>query len=235
MGTATAFFDEVEALKDELALWETTHAADFTDIIEQLDDMTGTVFTDFTGDDWYAPYVNNLAEWEIVSGYKDASGKLTGEYKPQNQVTIAETLKMALGAAQVDIVDCSEGTTSHPQAAGHWAERYVICAENLGVRMMSPVYLAALDRPAARAEVVTILHDAFQDDVLPIYSNFRDTSGHQFESDIAYAALLGVVGGDTDSNGYPLGTFRPNAAINRAEVAKVVYEKIKEQVRSDTL
>ena len=101
VASANAFFDEIEELKEELQVWQVTHAADFSDIVEQLDDITGPVFSDVTGSDWFNAYVSSLAEWGIVSGYKNANGQLTGDYVPSNAVTIAESLKMAMEASSL--------------------------------------------------------------------------------------------------------------------------------------
>ena len=87
-GVAGAFFDEIVALQDELQVWEQANAADFSDVIEQLQDITGPVFRDVADNDWFNPYVASLAEWGIVSGFKDDRGRPTGEYRPGNQVTI---------------------------------------------------------------------------------------------------------------------------------------------------
>lgn len=223
------FFDEIVALQEELQVWEATNAADFTDVIEQLEDITGPVFRDVADADWYNPYVASLAEWGIVSGYKDDNGRPTGEYRPGNQVTIAEVLKMSMEAAQIDESLCTN-TPLHPQAAEHWARKYIACAEQMNVRLLDPLLPADVNRPAKRAEVLTIIHDTFGDEVLPLYSSFVDTQGHRYEADIAYANLYGIVSGDTNSEGSETGTFRPDDAINRAETAKILYEKLKLQV-----
>ncbi len=223
------FFDEIVALQEELQVWEATNAADFSDVIEQLEDITGPVFRDVADADWYNPYVASLSEWGIVSGYKDSQGRPTGEYRPGNQVTVAEVLKMAMEAAQIDEESCT-GTPLHPQATNHWAKLYVQCAEDRGVRLLDPHLPADLNRPAKRAEVLTIIHDTFGEEVLPLYSSFVDTQGHRFEADIAYANLYGIVSGDTNSSGSETGTFRPDDAINRAETAKIIYEKLKLEV-----
>lgn len=223
------FFDEIVALQEELQVWEATNAADFSDVIEQLEDITGPVFRDVADVDWFNPYVASLSEWGIVSGYKDSQGRPTGEYRPGNQVTIAEVLKMAMEGAQVNEANCT-GTPLHPQGVDHWARTYVKCAEDLGVRLLDPRLPADLNRPAKRAEVLTVIHDTFGDEVLPLYSSFVDTQGHRFEADIAYANLYGIVSGDTNSAGGETGTFRPDDAINRAETAKIIYEKLKLEI-----
>jgi hypothetical protein len=226
VSAAGAFFDEIVALQEELQVWEDSNAADFSDVIEQLEDITGPVFRDVADADWFNPYVASLSEWGIVSGFKDDRGRPTGEYRPGNEVTIAEVLKMAMEAAQVDESQCLN-TPLHPQALNHWATNYVACAESLGVRMLDPRLPADLNRSAKRAEVLTIMHDTFSDEVLPLYSSFSDTQGHRFEADIAYANLYGTVSGDTNSDGVEVGTFRPDDAINRAETAKIIYGRLK--------
>ncbi|MCA9371155.1 MAG: S-layer homology domain-containing protein [Candidatus Peregrinibacteria bacterium] len=223
------FFDEIVALQEELRVWEESNAADFSDVIEQLDDITGAVFRDVSDQDWFNPYVASLSEWGIVSGFKDTNGRPTGEYRPGNNVTIAEVLKMAMEAAQVDTTNCTN-VPLHPQAANHWARAYIACAETMGVRLLDPRLPADINRPAKRAEVLTIIHDTFHDEVLPLYSSFTDTQGHRYEADIAYANLYGIISGDTDAQGAETGTFRPDDSINRAEVAKIIYEKLKLQV-----
>ncbi|MCF7844302.1 MAG: S-layer homology domain-containing protein [Kiritimatiellales bacterium] len=227
-GVAKAFLDEVVQLKQELMLWETTHAADFSEILAQLDDMTGTVFRDIKEDDWFNSYVASLSEWGIVSGYSDSGGNPTGEFRPGNSVTMAEILKMTSEAAHINKATCSAG-----EDIGHWANAYVQCARKRGVRIIRDAPVSKLDQPVSRAEVLVIMHDVFGDDVLPLFTTFRDVSGHPYEADVAFAALFGVVNGDTNDIGAELGTFRPDDRINRAEVSKVLYEKIKLQTRQD--
>ena len=221
-----AFFDEVVALQDELKVWQTANAADFSDVIGQLNDMAGAVFRDVQDKDWFNPYVASLAEWGIVSGYKDNQGRSTGEFRPGNKVTVAEVLKMAMVAAKVDVTKCTN-VPLHPQASDHWAKQYVACGESMGIRMMNPAHPADLNRPAKRAEVVTIVLDVFKDKVLPLYSNFSDVKGNPFEADIAYANLYGIVSGDRNAQGVETGMFRPADSINRAETAKIIYERLK--------
>ncbi len=139
---------------------------------------------------------------------------------------------MAMRAADVDETECS-GTPMHPQAASHWSRDYVSCAESMGVRLFVNLNMVNLDRPALRAEVLTIIHDSFDDDVLPIYSTFNDTSGHIYEGDIARAQLYGIISGDTNDSGVEVGTFRPDDPINRAETSKIIYQRMKEEAREE--
>lgn len=223
------FLDEITELRQELVTWQTTHAADFSDLINTIDDISGVQFGDVEEGDWYNPYVQSVASWGIISGYRGVDGKPTGAFGPTNNVTIGEMLKIALKSAQVDEAVCGIVPPVHAQAIGHWAAPFVSCAEQKEMTILnSPSF--DLDRPATRAEVVSIIDDAFGDQVPPLYSNFRDTAGHPLEAHIAYAYTRGIVSGDKNSLGIETGTFRPNDFINRAEVAKIVYQRLKTDV-----
>jgi len=64
-----------------------------------------------------------------------------------------------------------------------------------------------------------------EETVMPV--TFRDVpEGSEYAEAILLMAELGIVSGDTDRQGNPKGTFRPNAPINRAEVAKIFSKLI---------
>src|SRR5207247_280637 len=62
---------------------------------------------------WYAPYVASVIDQHIAEGYKDASGKLTGEFGVANPITYAEVLKMVLVAAGKDKGDAESPPRSY--------------------------------------------------------------------------------------------------------------------------
>lgn len=224
---ASAFFDVLDQLKEQLKSGEKT-TSDLDNIIKDLEQVTGPRFNDTEKDSWYDFYVGTVAKWGIVSGYKNERGELTGNFGPGDPVTVAQFLKMALKAAKVDETACV-GLPYHAGASGHWAERFVVCAEDLGVRVIQRG--VPLDQPALRGEVLTIIHDAFKHRVPPLLSTFRDTAGHLYESDIAFAAARGVVSGDT-KDGVRTGNFRPNDGLKRAEAVKIIFEQLKAYVLS---
>ena len=226
---ARGFYDEVVSLQNELSIYEKAHASDFSDVLSEMGKISGSVFTDVSDKDWFQPYVTSLAEWNIVSGYRDAKGHQNGTFKPQNRVTVAEALKMAIEAARIDQSLCT-GTPIHTAAKGHWAQIYVACGEKLKLRILQNSELE-LDRPATRGEIIAIVADTFGDKAPGMYSDFKDTTHTPYESDIAYAALRGIVSGDKNADGTSMHTFRPNAKINRAEVSKVIYERLKIQAK----
>lgn len=218
-----AFFDQIDELKAELATWQVTHAADFTDLMGTLDNISATSFNDVHDTDWYSPYVSTVSGWGVVSGYRDAAGKPLGIFGPGNAVTVAELLKMAFKAEKIDTTTCGAVPPLHSQAIGHWAQAFVSCGEQMNMRILQNASLD-INRKATRAEVLEVMNDVSGVTVPPLFSNFKDTQNHPLESDIAFAYTRGIVSGDKDAKGIETGTFRPNEAINRAEVAKIVYE-----------
>ena len=191
--------------------------------VEEAKNATKSGFKDVKEADWFGSYVSSVAKWGIVSGYKDKDGKPTGKYGPGDPVTVAEILKMTMKSAKVNEKECP-AMVKHPKAGNHWAKVYVACGEALGARLLKGN--PDLNRGASRAEVLTILFDAFKDDVPSASSDFTDAHEHPYEADIAFAAKLGIVSGDKDANGNPKGTFRPNDKVNRAEAAKMIYLKV---------
>lgn len=181
-----------------------------------------TSFKDVKEGDWFSEFVKSVAQWGIVSGYKNEKGHFTGNYGPGDPLSIGAILKMALKAAKVDETKCT-GSPANQRAKEHWARAYVVCGEGMDLRILKD--LPDLDRPAKRGEVVGLLFDAFGENFPPGIANFKDTANHPYEADISYATLLGIVSGDM-KDGVPTGTFRPDDGVNRAEAAKLVYGKL---------
>lgn len=177
---------------------------------------------------WFAPYVAFLVEDKIATGYADETGKPRGEFGVANPVTYAEVLKMALQAsssgqplqtASADLTDLPP--PRNRSARDTWASAYVAQAEALGLALFAPDL--NVHTPATRGAVIEVMLDVM--DIPPDVHAlaFSDVpADHRHAAAIATAALLGLVTGDTDSTGSPLGTFRPNDTINRAEVAKIM-------------
>lgn len=224
------FFEAFSELTKEIEALEQSTPETLDDLLKELEGVSAVGFTDVREADWFYRYVSPVARWGIVSGYKDSGGKPTGTFGPANTVTVAEMLKMALKAAQVDEATC-KGAPGLSQAESHWARPFVVCAREREMRILRPD--PDLNRSATRAEVVSIVFDAFGDTVPPLFSPFKDTANHALESDVAYAAALRMVSGDKDGSGTPTGTFRPDASVNRAEAAKIIYERLRVEVMGE--
>lgn len=223
---AGAMFEIFTQLAEDLKKIEQSSPEGIDQTLKDIG-ATGT-FLDVQAADWFYRYVAPVARWGIVSGYKDSAR--AGTFGPGNTVTVAEILKMALKAAQVDESKC-KGSAGLVQDESHWAQAFVVCAHEKKMRILKTNF--ALDRPATRAEVLGIIFDAFADTVPPLFAPFKDAAGHPLESDIAYAAALKMVSGDKDAAGKPVGTFRPNDDVKRAEAAKIIYERLRVEVMGE--
>ncbi len=182
-----------------------------------------TLFTDVPSSAWFASFVYTLVDDGIVSGYKNAKGEPTGLFGPGNSITYAELLKIALVASKADLTP-SGMPTMNPSAKNTWAESYVGIAEKLRLGL----YNTALNvhKPALRRDVFALLITLFQ--VEPSFNTstrYKDLPS----TDPAFVAVttlteLGVISGDTNVDGTPKGTIRPNNTINRAEIAKMLVK-----------
>lgn len=183
-----------------------------------------SAFLDVPPASWFASAVAALKDLGIISGYARADGTPTNTFGPADPVTRAQILKMALLAAKKEI---SDGAPANPSAANSWAAPFVRTAQNLRLSLFTPAY--DVHAPATRGEVVQILMEVFN---LPPQSTVPDFSDvpatHRFALAIAQAQALGIVEGDRDTAGKLLGTFRPDAAVNRAEAA-VILQRLLEQ------
>lgn len=215
-----AMFEAFVQLAEQLRQIEQSAPADQGKTVEKLQTVS---FTDVAKAEWYYRYVIPIASWNIASGYKNEQGKPTGTFGPGNTVTTAEILKMALKAAQVDETTCTGKATED-----HWAKPFLACAREKKMRLFRGT--TDLNRPATRAEVLSVIFDAFGDKIPPLFAPFKDTEGHSLEPDIAYGAALKMVSGDKDATGKPTGTFRPDDPVTRSEAAKIIYERLRVRV-----
>lgn len=185
---------------------------------------TWYVFTDVPVTAWFAPFVRDVADRGIVSGYRDAAGIPTGIFGPAKSVSIEELAKMALEAAQIDRGACT-GAPMNVIAQKSWSANYIRCAEqrNFAVYADGTVDIT---RPATRAEVVMTVLQAFGvalRDTPPPGVVMKDVNASTLFSSAVFTALAdGIVSGDSDAAGNPAGTFRPGSPVNRAEVSKII-------------
>ncbi len=173
------------------------------------------VFEDAPIGEWFAPFVYTVAKTSIMAGYKDADGNFTGRFGPSDEVSLAQLAKVAHEIAGIDET-LARGELRNTTARGTWFEPYIRSAEQLHWQAFrSP--RENLARPATRSEVVATLLQAL--DVRRLWPKgelFRDvTPETPYAACIETAAADGIV---SSSNG----AFRPDAPVNRAELAKMV-------------
>jgi len=181
------------------------------------------LYRDIPTDSWFAPYVASVIEEGIAQGYKDEEGEPTGEFGVGDPVTIAQVIKMALEASSADVSGLPPPRNTSAQ--GTWASSYIARGEDLQLDVLT----SGLDvhASATRGEVIHTILEVLR---IPLIANmelvkdsYKDLSAsHPHAKAIVTATLHGLIEGDTDANGKPLSTVRPDDHINRAEVAKII-------------
>ncbi len=176
-------------------------------------------FKDVDDDVWYHTFVHAVRGRGIIAGYYDAGGKPLGIFKPAQNVSICEMLKVAVKTAEYDV----GAATSNYDDVPDWCEPYYDKATELGLTIASA---DDVTRNATRAEVVRALIEAVMGtDGLDDYTMGTlppDVSeDHQDALYISFAFEMGIVAGDDDT-----GNFRPDDSIIRAEVAKIVENTV---------
>lgn len=181
-----------------------------------------TVLKDVELTSWYGPYVRDVAEANIVTGYKDASGQLTGLFGPADSITLAQLAKIALLASGTPVAECPKSALNE-LAQDTWADSYIACAELL---RWSAFVDTTRDpnQTASRAEVAVTIMEAFERTYLPATGDiFTDVSTtYLYRDPIETAFRDGIITGYKDEDGKATNLFGPENAINRAEVAKIV-------------
>lgn len=170
---------------------------------------------------WFAPYVRDVADRGLVSGYRDADGVLTGLYGPGDNVTVEQLSKLVVLARAINVSECP--LAKNLTASGSWSLSYVGCAEQNGWALYGDGTVD-VHRNATRAEVLVTMLQAFEvpypEAMIESFSDVPPTM--QFSGYIARAKADGVVAGYTDDAGMPTGMFGPTDPVTRAETAKIV-------------
>jgi len=178
------------------------------------------VYEDVPAESWFAPYVSLLLEEEIAQGYADAQGNPLGEFGVENPVTYAELAKLTLEAAGSKASLTRK--SANPTAVGTWADGYVAVAEMKGFSLFDPS--RDVHAPATRGEVIQTILEAYGvPTAAQNVASFEDLpANHPYAPALSVAVIYGIIDGDTDALGVPTGTVRPDAPVNRAEVAKIL-------------
>ncbi|MBU0457925.1 S-layer homology domain-containing protein [Patescibacteria group bacterium] len=178
--------------------------------------------SDVLGSAWFAPYIQEIAEKGVISGYRDSTGKPTGFFGPADNVTIEQLAKIAMEASDARYDECGDSMKSET-AIGRWSEDYIKCAEYLGWAVFSDGSVD-VTRPALRNEVIVTVLQAFEANFKELTGTvFSDvTAATEFAVAIETAARDGLVSGFADEDGNLTGLFGPSDPVTRAEIAKIV-------------
>jgi hypothetical protein len=169
-------------------------------------------FTDVSSYNVFKDEIETLASLGIIKGYND------GTFRPNNQVTRGEFLKIVAGASGVDVSDSSGSQRFTDVPTYHTFYDWVDYAASQGY---VSGYSNGTFRPddfITRFEAIVIIL-RFQGSAIN-----QNIAGSQFFIDVTSPALAQYI--DTAFeleiiNGYPDNTFRPNNNITRGETAKI--------------
>ena len=155
---------------------------------------------------------NTAEHFAYINGYPD------GTVKPTGDVTRAEVAAILYRVMDADCVKTYETTrcSFSDVVRGDWFNLYVATLENAGVIVDTRTNGKFRPNEAiTRAELAAML--AQFADIKSAANSFNDVSArHRASDEIAVCAKMGWI------NGYPDGSFRPDATITRAEMMAMI-------------
>lgn len=177
----------------------------------------GASYSDTTKYYWAHESIQTMSAKGIVKGYPD------GKFKPSNNVTYGEFIKMALVSATGK--DVGEADT------GHWASLYYNEAIQNKYFTNYEISTYSLSQAISRSDmsliVSSILGDVTGYDAEAIIKGFSDVNPRRTHSEhIAKAYYSGII------TGYNDGTFKPDATLTRAEASTVIHRLIDSSKRA---
>ncbi len=167
---------------------------------------------DIAADAWYYDCVSELSSRGIISGYED------GSFRPDNEVTYAQALKLIILAAGFP-----EKQPDEDEPEAHWAQGYLDFAVAQGY--VNEAVEQLLDESITRDEIADICAAALELDSSDVeWDDFDDSD----RTSVLALSAVGIVEGSIE-NGLRL--YRGQDYISRAEISAVIwrtYEYVRE-------
>ncbi len=158
------------------------------------------VYSDVSEDDWYYDYVIELSESGVFSGYDD------GTFKPNDNVTYGQALKLILRAVGFDVQSPTDA---------HWASGYLTLAESKGIVDGT---VSGLDADIDRQAVAEIAAKSLGLPPLDPEPVFKDTT----DGFVLMLYYCDIIAGSSDESGALM--FYPENSITRAELSSIIYK-----------
>lgn len=180
-------------------------------------DAHPVIFSDIATKEWFACPVWSVVSRGIFSGYRDERGNATGLYGPADSITLGQLAKVALQLRGHQVSGITTGK--------NWATPYMTAAESLGLsafgKKLNP------GTPATRGAVLQTILEVLDIPLVESSAPYFDVpADSMYAKAVSTGTTLGIVSGDDNVN-----TFRPNAPINRAEVAKMIVLALEKKAR----
>lgn len=165
-------------------------------------------FEDIPSDSWYSDNVASAYELGLVKGTSEVS------FSPNGNISIAETIALACRLHNIyyaNGIDFQQGSPWYRVYVDYAAEHSII----------SEVQFSNYTKTATRLEFATILANALPEEALSPINTVKTLPdvfvGSESTEDVFLLYRAGVL---TGSDSY--GTFSPNSAITRCEVATII-------------
>jgi hypothetical protein len=180
-----------------------------------------------TAGHWAEGYIKTLQDHCALSGYVDQQGNNLDLYKPNQNLTRAELVKMLVQCGQIEVSTPSQKPFSDVPV-NEWYSSVVTYAKNAGWVSGFSDNTFRPHNPVTREEAMKImLLTKFQDNqIVATGTNpFKDVSaGSWSERFILFAYGKGYIEGYKDNNGQLTGYFKPQNNLTRAEAAKIIVK-----------
>lgn len=173
-------------------------------------------FADLRDAEWAREAVYALSNKEIINGYAD------GDFKPNNNITREEFVKIIVCAFKLDSVSMQNRFIDVPR--GHWAEGCISSAFESGIVKGDESGAFGLGQNITRQDMAVIIYNALvlsgKAEAFESCEAFSDT-----ESIADYALkAVNALKAYGISNGYTDGAFMPLNNATRAEAVQMIYK-----------
>lgn len=188
-------------------------------------------FKDLPLSHWAKDTVEKIADLGYFSGYED------GTFKPDNQMTHEEFLKVIVEIAGLDVTpvaaDYVQNDNHIDTKWASWAQPYLNAAFDAGLiaKHTDDRDLFQVNKPITRAEMAKLIgrlneylkktNTAENTDLSNVITDWN-TIPEEYKDYVAKAYTAGII------NGYEDGTFRPNGNLTRAEASTVILKVIEQ-------
>jgi hypothetical protein len=168
------------------------------------------LFHDTLPTSWFFPYLENLFQKKIVTGYSD------GTFKPYLPIKRAEFIKLVIKALNLQTELKHQGFFADVPAS-YWASPYIELAKLKGFIEGDTNGNFRPEDKITRAEAAKILTNSLNLTLIQSEIGFRDVpSSHWAYQYILTLKAKGII------NGYPDNTFKPENPLSRGEAIKLI-------------
>ncbi len=182
-------------------------------------DVPSSEFADLRKEHFAYNAVDYLTKNNVINGYFENSTKL---FKPQNEISREEFLKLVYTAFDFEISDGENGFADVVKDS--WYEKFVISAANDGIVNGIGEGIFGTGRQITREDMAVMIYRVLQKKGTALAqsqtSSFADDAliADYAKEAVNYLKSTGIVSGDES------GSFNPKSNATRGEAAKILYE-----------